>query len=107
MGVNTELTAKLIVLPGSPDLPETVTILCTGIDPNRDVEFLTNGVVHSTMTAWDDGRIDTEVELSAAMQVDLADIGSASVKMVVGHSIQSTIVKSGTGEDSIELRYKA
>jgi len=104
MAIRTEFK----VIPGPPDVPTSVEIICTGLDNTKQVELLTNGKVRSTISVANDKSLNSTFTISTgAIRGNLVDIGS-------GHSEVKEVGRDGvllrvsTGfDDSLELRYKS
>ncbi len=104
--------AKLLVRPGSPDLPEYVDINCSGLDPAATVELVINTVVRHTAKVDPDGTVNKTYNVPTGNpKVDLADLTSCATG-IYGTKWDIAIARGvlcgrGTGlGDNMHLRYQ-
>ena len=94
---------SVTVLPGSPELPESVEIVCSGLVGGARVGLLVDGVIVETFTAKRSGELTAGFRVTTAeLKAALANMGGAgaSMKEVMGRQL----VSLGDGSHTIELR---
>ena len=95
---------SLLVRPGSPDVPEFVDIECSGVNPDKSIQFLVNGIVRATVDVDTEGSVSFSFTVPVGeIQDALADLNFCADVFTLSEDV-SCRVKTGTG-DSMELRY--
>jgi hypothetical protein len=96
---------SLTVLPGEPEVPETVEISYSNADPSKTLEVLVNDVVRATAPVDPSGSLDISIPVSPGqMRNALVDIGGCSAEFSEAGDILCS-VRTGLG-DKLQLRYQ-
>lgn len=95
--------AKIAVLPGSPDTPESVEIACSGLDRGRSIEFLVDNAVVATYVVAEDGTVSESYTVPDGKKVALTNLGQTGIE--VGEVPDRGLLKLSDETHSMALRY--